>query len=141
LSKHNVQSVSITFTLDMPSSSWGGMPAGVDTGAMTKSMIWEMQHAQSVQAGRSVYEQIQKKREFCASQPGAIALLKLQCERNAIARNRDRQQSCSDISLSIGGFGWVNNCRVDSENTKDTDIAGCAVSAQSQMNYLNAYCK
>lgn len=57
----------------------------------------------------------------------------------AIVRNR--QQSCSDISLSIGGFGWINNCRTDSENTKNTDIAGCAVNAQSQMNYLNAYCK
>lgn len=114
---------------------------GIDTGAMNQHMIWEMQHAQSVQAGRSVYEQIQKKRKFCAEQPGIIELLKLECERNAMARDEARQKSCLDISLSIQGLGWTNQCRTDSINTKNTDIATCAVYAQSQRNSVAAICK
>jgi len=55
-----VEEVVVTGT--PPSNDMGpaGLSWGVDIGAMTQHMIWEMQHAQSVQAGRSVYERIKQ---------------------------------------------------------------------------------
>lgn len=55
---HAVEEVVVTGT--PPTTNSIGLPWGTDVGGMTQHMIWNMQHAQSVQAGRSVYERIQQ---------------------------------------------------------------------------------
>lgn len=37
-----------------------GLGWGIDIGAMSNKQIWEMQHAQSVESGRSIYERIKQ---------------------------------------------------------------------------------
>ncbi|QEI11078.1 hypothetical protein [Cellvibrio japonicus] len=148
-----VEEVVVTGT--PPSNDMGpaGLSWGVDIGAMTQHMIWEMQHAQRVEAGRSVYEAIQAKIKWCAETRAKIPGARAQCRTNAfttysnnmnyVCGGQTSQTTSGSVSAWIfgGEVSVTMSCQVMQEAQRDATLARCESDTLKVQQAVDAQCK